>query len=44
LRDIAQGQGDLTKRVDVVTQDEIGELGGYFNIFISKLQNIISEV
>jgi methyl-accepting chemotaxis protein len=44
LRDIAQGQGDLTKRVDVKTQDEIGELGNYFNSFISKLQSIISEV
>jgi len=34
----------LTKRVDVKTQDEIGELGNYFNSFISKLQSIISEV
>ena len=42
LRDITQG--DLTKRVDVVTQDEIGELGAYCNDFISKLQHIISEV
>lgn len=42
LRAIAQG--DLTKRVDITSQDEVGELGGYCNEFISKLQNIISEV
>ena len=44
LRNIAKGQGDLTQRVVVRTQDEIGELGEYFNSFISKLQGIISEV
>ena len=44
LRNIAKGQGDLTQRVVVKTQDEIGELGEYFNLFISKLQGIISEV
>tara|TARA_R110001592_G_scaffold362152_1_gene675167 strand:+ start:414 stop:2432 length:2019 start_codon:yes stop_codon:yes gene_type:complete len=44
LKDIAEGQGDLTKRVDVNSSDEIGELGGYFNAFVSKLQGIIKEV
>jgi methyl-accepting chemotaxis protein len=44
LKDIAEGQGDLTKRVSVLTKDEIGEMGSYFNAFIEKLQLIISEV
>jgi methyl-accepting chemotaxis protein len=44
LKDIAEGQGDLTKRVDVKSSDEIGELGGYFNAFISKLQGIIKHI
>lgn len=44
LKDIAEGQGDLTKRVDVRSTDEIGELGEYFNAFVSKLQGIITEV
>lgn len=44
LKDIAEGQGDLTKRVDVKSSDEIGEMGEYFNAFISKLQTIIKQV
>ena len=43
-RDIAQGQGDLTKRVPVLSQDEIGELGRYFNLFIEKIQKSMSRV
>lgn len=44
LKGIAEGQGDLTKRVDVQSSDEIGQLGEYFNAFISKLQGIIKQV
>ena len=43
-RDIAQGQGDLTKRVPVTSQDEIGELGRYFNLFIEKIQKSMLRV
>lgn len=44
LRDIAQGEGDLTKRISVNTKDEIGDLGNNFNAFIEKLQGIIREI
>ncbi|PQO46192.1 methyl-accepting chemotaxis protein [Blastopirellula marina] len=44
LRDIAQGEGDLTKRLRIDTKDEIGELANWFNIFMDKLQGIISRV
>ena len=44
LRDIAQGQGDLTKRVDVQTRDEIGDMGTWFNTFLDKLQGLIKQV
>lgn len=44
LKDIAEGDGDLTIRVPVNTKDEIGELGINFNIFIDKLQKIIKEI
>lgn len=44
LRDIAQGEGDLTKRLDIQSKDEIGELANWFNIFMDKLQGIISRV
>lgn len=43
-KDIAQGEGDLTKRVPVHGSDEISTLGGYFNMFIEKLQKMISKV
>jgi methyl-accepting chemotaxis protein len=42
--DIAQGEGDLTKRVPVRGSDELAELGGSFNLFIDKLQGMIRKV
>ncbi|TWT32837.1 methyl-accepting chemotaxis protein [Blastopirellula retiformator] len=44
LRDIAQGEGDLTKRLEIASHDEIGELANWFNVFMDKLQTIISQV
>ncbi len=43
-RNIAQGQGDLTRRVPVEHDDEIGELGRYFNLFIEKIQKSMIQV
>jgi len=43
LKDIAEGDGDLSKRLDVYTKDEAGELASWFNIFIGKLQEIMRE-
>ncbi|MBQ4831945.1 cache domain-containing protein [Pseudoalteromonas sp. MMG010] len=44
LDDIAKGEGDLTKRLTVHTNDEIGQLGESFNVFVSKLHGIIGNV
>jgi methyl-accepting chemotaxis protein len=44
LKDIAQGEGDLTMRLQVVSKDEIGELARWFNIFIEKLQGIVGQI
>lgn len=44
LRDIAKGEGDLTKRLEVRSEDEVGELAKWFNVFVEKLQGIISEI
>lgn len=44
LRDIAEGDGDLTVRLQTKSQDEIGELVTCFNLFIEKLQVAIKEV
>ena len=43
-RDIAKGEGDLTKRVPAEGNDEIAHMGGYFNEFIEKLQHMIKKV
>jgi methyl-accepting chemotaxis protein len=44
LKDIAQGEGDLTQRVDETRGDELGELGRWFNAFVSKIQTTIKDV
>jgi methyl-accepting chemotaxis protein len=44
LKDIAQGEGDLTKRLPVANKDELGEMARWFNTFIDKLQEIIKEI
>lgn len=44
LKDISEGEGDLTKRLPVETNDEIGHLSQHFNNFVSKLQGIIAGI
>lgn len=44
LKDISEGDGDLTQRLPVETKDEIGQLAQYFNNFVTKLQGIIADI
>lgn len=44
LADIAQGEGDLTKRLEVDSKDEIGELAHWFNVFIEKMHDMIQQI
>lgn len=44
LKDIASGEGDLTKRIDVSAHDEIGETARWFNTFVENLAVIIGQV
>lgn len=44
LKDAAEGEGDLTKRLEVDSKDEVGELSRWFNVFIEKVQMIIRDV
>ncbi len=44
LRDIAEGEGDLTKRLTIHSNDEVGELSRWFNQFVAKLQEIIAAI
>lgn len=40
MKDIAKGEGDLTKRLEVTGKDEIGEVAEAFNTFVGKLQSV----
>jgi methyl-accepting chemotaxis protein len=44
LKEISQSNGDLTQRIGYKSRDEIGQLSSSFDMFMDKLQGIISEV
>ena len=44
VKDLAEGEGDLTKRLDVDSCDELGELAEWFNSFLDQIHEIISQV
>ena len=43
LNDLAAGDGDLTKRVQLASRDEIGDMAAAVNRFVDKLQPIVRE-
>lgn len=43
LKDIAEGEGDLTSRLKILKHDEVGELAQWFNIFLDKLERIVRD-
>ncbi|NQD93632.1 methyl-accepting chemotaxis protein, partial [Pseudomonas sp. CrR25] len=44
MQDIAQGEGDLTKRLAIQSNDEFGELAKAFNRFVERIHGSIREV
>ncbi|MCU1748952.1 methyl-accepting chemotaxis protein [Pseudomonas sp. 6D_7.1_Bac1] len=44
MHDIAEGEGDLTKRLTIHGQDEFGALGTSFNRFVERIHTSIREV
>ncbi|KAE9638489.1 methyl-accepting chemotaxis protein [Pseudomonas sp. PB103] len=44
LNDIAQGEGDLTRRLSSDRSDELGSIAKGFNTFLAKLQAMITQV
>lgn len=44
LDDIAGGGGDLTQRLQIQSNDEMGALAKSFNVFLDKMRGTISEV
>lgn len=44
MEDIAQGEGDLTRRLDSEGKDEVAELSGYFNLFTEKMRTSLQQI
>ncbi len=44
LKDIAEGEGDLTMRLSVNSKDEVGDMAFWLNTFIEKLQHIVRQI
>jgi methyl-accepting chemotaxis protein len=44
LRDIAQGEGNLSKRLEVIGKDEISELASWFNQFLNSINNLVKDI
>ncbi|XJV37614.1 methyl-accepting chemotaxis protein [Pseudomonas asplenii] len=44
LDDIAAGEGDLTHRLTITSQDELGQLAGSFNRFVEKIHGLVRQI
>jgi methyl-accepting chemotaxis protein len=44
IKEIAQGDGDLTVSLDDTSNNEIGELARWFNVFIGHIRDIVHQV
>ena len=44
LDDIAAGEGDLTRRLPIAGDDELGQLAGSFNRFVEKIHALVGQI
>jgi methyl-accepting chemotaxis protein len=44
LKQIAEGGGDLTQRIDIKSKDEAGKVASSFNQFVGMIQELVSEI
>ncbi|MDR1249407.1 MAG: methyl-accepting chemotaxis protein [Treponema sp.] len=44
LKDISEGEGDLTKTLDIYSKDEVGDLARYFNATLEKIKKLIITI
>ncbi|GHV94466.1 methyl-accepting chemotaxis protein [Spirochaetia bacterium] len=44
LKDISEGEGDLTKSINLKTKNEIGDLAHYFNLTLAKIKDLIITI
>lgn len=44
MKNLSEGEGDLTQRLEVDSNDELGQMAKYFNLFIGKIRDVVAEV
>ncbi|AHK77987.1 hypothetical protein M911_00840 [Ectothiorhodospira haloalkaliphila] len=44
LKDIAQGEGDLTRRLAEGGKNELGDLAGAFNAFVDRIHQMVKQI
>jgi methyl-accepting chemotaxis protein len=44
LKDISEGEGDLTRRITNNSKDEVGDLSRYFNLTLEKIKNLVITI
>jgi methyl-accepting chemotaxis protein len=44
VKDVASGEGDLTKRINIDSSDEFGVLGAWFNQLLDKIQKMVQKI
>jgi len=44
LKDISEGEGDLTRHIIINSKDEVGDLARYFNQTLEKIKNLIIKI
>jgi len=44
FRDISQGEGDLTRSIEIGSKDEIGDLARFFNLTLAKIRNLVLSI
>ncbi|MGS0681991.1 methyl-accepting chemotaxis protein [Shewanella sp. 125m-7] len=44
MRDIAQGEGDLTQKLPTKGKDEVAELAQAFNLFVIKIRDMVAQL
>jgi methyl-accepting chemotaxis protein len=44
LKEIAEGEGDLTIRLDLDSKDEVGMLAHWFNLFIENMDRLVKDI
>lgn len=44
VKELASGSGDLTKKIDIYTKDELGEISENMNVFIEQIRTLVKDV